>query len=294
MEEMVFDNVDIKPLEVLRSALIPLKNLRSNTGQVPGLPPNPRSIDMVQLQRLKKSIAENPEMLSLYEIKVFPYKGKFVVIGGNQRLLALRGGKYKEVPCKLIPEDSTPEQLRAYLIKENLEFGEYVDEMLSRDWNLNELDDFGMDDVQRLDSITEHPLPEHPAEQPVNEAPVEEEQDDPNNPVRPIEVPTYEPKGKDVSLCELVNTERTDELIAVIDESDMPDDVKQFLTVAAHRHSVFDYHKIAEFYVGASADVQHLMEKSGLVIIDDNDAIRGGYLKLIEQFRQQYKEDDPR
>lgn len=49
---------------------------------------------------------------------------------------------------------------------------------------------------------------------------------------------------------------------------------------AAHRHSVFNYRNIAEFYANANPEVQRLMERSALVIIDINDAIANGFVKL--------------
>ena len=49
---------------------------------------------------------------------------------------------------------------------------------------------------------------------------------------------------------------------------------------AAKRHTIFDYRKIAEYYAYATAEMQRLMERSALVIIDVNDAIANGYAVL--------------
>ena len=45
---------------------------------------------------------------------------------------------------------------------------------------------------------------------------------------------------------------------------------------------VFNYKNIAEYYAHASKEIQELMEKSALVIIDVDDAIANGYVKLSE------------
>jgi hypothetical protein len=55
---------------------------------------------------------------------------------------------------------------------------------------------------------------------------------------------------------------------------------KQFLIEAAKRHTVFNYRNIAEYYANASEEMQRLMEKSALVIIDFDDAIANGYVKM--------------
>lgn len=47
-----------------------------------------------------------------------------------------------------------------------------------------------------------------------------------------------------------------------------------------YRH-ILNYRKrIAEYYANASAEMQDLMERSALVIIDYDDAIKNGYVQL--------------
>ena len=60
----------------------------------------------------------------------------------------------------------------------------------------------------------------------------------------------------------------------------MTDEEKEFLKYAAFRHNVFNYRNIAEYYAHADEEMQALMEKSALVIIDVNDAIANGYATL--------------
>lgn len=54
---------------------------------------------------------------------------------------------------------------------------------------------------------------------------------------------------------------------------------RQFLKDAAGRHNVFNYRNIAEYYAHATPEMQRLMEKSALVIIDVDNAIANGYAK---------------
>jgi hypothetical protein len=57
------------------------------------------------------------------------------------------------------------------------------------------------------------------------------------------------------------------------------------------RHNVFNYEKIADYYSHASPEMQALMERSALVIIDFEKAIELGYVRLCDEIRQQYMEE---
>ena len=53
--------------------------------------------------------------------------------------------------------------------------------------------------------------------------------------------------------------------------------------MAASRHLVFDYSKIADYYSHSNKEMQELMEDSALVIIDFKKAIEDGYVKLTKE-----------
>ena len=76
-----------------------------------------------------------------------------------------------------------------------------------------------------------------------------------------------------------------------IKNSNLSDDEKKFLIFAASRHVVFNYEKIAEYYAHSNKEMQELMEKSALVIIDFEKAIQLGYVKLCDEIRNQYLEE---
>jgi hypothetical protein len=106
-----------------------------------------------------------------------------------------------------------------------------------------------------------------------------------------IEAPIYEPKNKKPHILELCNKTKTQRLMREIDRSSLPVEEKQFLTDAARRHLVFNYEKIADYYAHSSPEMQDLMEKSGLVIIDFDKAIQYGYVRLCEEINKQYLEE---
>lgn len=114
-----------------------------------------------------------------------------------------------------------------------------------------------------------------------------------NNYSRKIEVPIYTPKGDKPALSDLFDEARAKELIAEIDAAELPEDEKEFLRIAARRHTVLNFKRIAEYYAHSAAPVQRLMENSALVIIDFKRAIELGYVKLSEEIAKQYLKDYP-
>lgn len=106
-----------------------------------------------------------------------------------------------------------------------------------------------------------------------------------------IELPNYEPSKSKPHILELYDKTKTDRLIREIEASSLPDEEKKFLIQGAQRHIVFNYEKIADYYAHASKEMQHLMERSALVIIDFEKAVQYGYIKLCEEIRTQYLEE---
>lgn len=123
---------------------IEIRLLRTNSGQIEGLPKNPRKISKENLEKLKKSVQDAPEMLQLRELIVVENGDEFVVIAGNQRLEAAKAVGMKSVPCKVLPADTDPAKLREYAIKDNLPFGEDDWEVIASDWDTSELEEWGM------------------------------------------------------------------------------------------------------------------------------------------------------
>lgn len=136
---------------------IPLSKLSPNTGQIAGLPKNPRFIRDDRYEALQRSIAELPEMLELRELLVFPHENKYVVIAGNMRYRAMKDAGYKEAPCKVLPADMPPEKLREITIKDNVGYGNDDTEELRTSWDLEELKSWGMElpdwNVENLDDF---------------------------------------------------------------------------------------------------------------------------------------------
>jgi ParB-like chromosome segregation protein Spo0J len=129
----------------VESNLISLQKIKHNTGQIEGLPKNPRLIKNEKYAKLVKSIQEDPEMLDLRELIVYPLKGYFITIAGNMRLSVMEELNYKKAPCKVLPATTPIEKLKAYSIKDNLGYGEWDWDVLANEWDQEQLVEWGMD-----------------------------------------------------------------------------------------------------------------------------------------------------
>lgn len=134
-----------KRMTSINTTILQIASLAKNDGQIEGLPANPRFIKDEKFAKLKASIQENPEMLALRELLVYQQGKQYVIIGGNMRYEAMRELGYTEAPCKVIPADATTEQLRAYTLKDNSGYGEWDWDLLSNQWDMEELDAAGID-----------------------------------------------------------------------------------------------------------------------------------------------------
>lgn len=128
----------------MEQQIIDISRLHSNDGQVAGLPANPRSITDEKFELLKKSISDNPEMLSLREVVAYDNNGELVVIMGNMRLRALRELGHKNIPTKILPQDTTIDKLKAYSVIDNSGFGKWDWDMLANEWDEKQLTDWGV------------------------------------------------------------------------------------------------------------------------------------------------------
>ena len=123
---------------------IKLTDLVLNEGQIAGLPTNPRQWTKTELDKLKKSLNETPELLEARGILVYPWEGKYLVLGGNMRLSALKALKAKDAPCIVFPEDTPIDKLKEVVIKDNGSFGEWDYETLGNQWDDLPLGDWGV------------------------------------------------------------------------------------------------------------------------------------------------------
>jgi hypothetical protein len=202
------------------------------------------------------------------------------IIAGHGRVLAARKLNLTEVPCIRL-RGLTEAQKRAYVIADNkiaLNAG-WDEKLLSLE--LKELGELGIESESVGFSNSEIKA--------LSLKDINLQREEPYT--RKIEAPKYEPSGEKPSVDLLSNREKTKALIEEIKASLVTDEEKSFLISAAERHTIFDFREIANYYAYANSEMQLLMEKSALVIIDFDKAIENGYILLTKNIMEQYKKD---
>ena len=181
-----------------------------------------------------------------------------VIIAGHTRLKAAKKLGIKEVPVVYV-DDLNEEQAKAFRLADNKtgEFAEWDTALLEQELaEILDLDmslfGFGEDSTLADDLIDDKYT-------------------------LAVNIPQYEITGECPSFSDMLDTDKSKELIAEIEQSGVSEDEKTFLIAAAQRHNVFNYRNIAEYYAHATPEMQQLMEKSALVIIDVDNAIANGY-----------------
>jgi len=102
---------------------------------------NPRFISDKKFNKLVQSIKDFPQMLEKRPLVV---DENMVVLGGNMRLKALQKAGIKEIPID-IAEGWTDEQKKAFIIKDNVGFGEWDFDILANEWDTEKLNEWGLD-----------------------------------------------------------------------------------------------------------------------------------------------------
>ena len=104
-------------------------------------PNNPRLIKDHKFKQLVKSIQDFPQMLELRPIVIDENN---MVLGGNMRLKACLEAGLTDVPV-IHSNNLTEAQKKEFIIKDNISFGEHDFDILANEWNIIELDEWGLD-----------------------------------------------------------------------------------------------------------------------------------------------------
>ena len=136
----------------MKTQTVPINEVKSN-------PNNPRIIKDDKFKKLVASIKELPQMLELRPIVV---NEDMIVLGGNMRLKACKEAGLKEIPI-IKASELNEEQQRAFIIKDNVGFGEWDWDALANEWDAEQLEEWGLDvpnmDADELDDLSEQIQP---------------------------------------------------------------------------------------------------------------------------------------
>lgn len=119
----------------------PIETVSMKIADVKKNPNNPRIIKDAKFINLVNSIKEFPEMLNVRPIVL---NKDHVIIGGNMRFQAAMAAGLTEIPA-IIAYHFTDKQEAEFVVKDNLNFGEWDYDKLANDFNVEELVDWGMD-----------------------------------------------------------------------------------------------------------------------------------------------------
>lgn len=107
-------------------------------------PNNPQKWTDGEIEKLKNSIKQFPKMLSLRPLVYNPETG--FVLGGNKRLVCLRELGFDELPDNWTKSASelTAEEMERFVVQDNVQTGEWDFEILAENWDIEELEDWGV------------------------------------------------------------------------------------------------------------------------------------------------------
>jgi site-specific DNA-methyltransferase (adenine-specific) len=137
------DNTEIVVEIQWHEAMLPLKELRP-------FERNPRTITEAQFRKLKESLLEDG-----YHSRIKVTRD-FRVIGGHQRLRALKELGYVDIPVLVPSREIDDETFKRVLLRDNHSNGMFDMDMLSNDYDLEFLRDMGLHDVMDIPTIEQN------------------------------------------------------------------------------------------------------------------------------------------
>jgi hypothetical protein len=222
-------------------------------------PYNPRQSNAEQEKQLKSSL----EKFGVVEPIIFNKQTGFIV-GGHFRIRELKKLGYKEIECVIVDLNEADE--KELNIRLNANTGSWDWDDLANNWDEEQLIDWGLN-IPNFDNIENETIEEKYTNK--------------------IEIPIYEPSDKKPNISELYNLDKYNELITKINSlTSITKEQKEFLQFAATRHIIFNYQITADYYAHSNSEIQDLMEKSALVIIDFNKSIENGFVKMSKEINK--------
>jgi len=125
---------------------------------------NPRFIKDDKFKKLLASIKDFPKMM---ELRPIVYDTDGTILGGNMRYRALTELGYKDIPDTWAKRaaELTDDEKRRFIIEDNVGFGDWDMESLADQWDLEELEAWGVDlpddwgsdviDIEEVDEFNE-------------------------------------------------------------------------------------------------------------------------------------------
>lgn len=229
-------------------------------------PENPRVIKDAQFKKLVNSIKEFPEMLKLRPL-VIDNDGK--IIGGNMRFKACKEIGLKDVYI-IKAKNLSEKQIKQFIIKDNVNFGEWDWDSLANEWDIKHLEDWAVNvptikNTELLSGLEYKPL-------------------------------YYEPKEiPNINLEDCIDLKKYNEKVKCLDEFNLNKKQKEILKMFAYRFIKIDFENVANYYYfNANEEEQKAIERLRLVLTDNglNGFIQDDLIKLLSFTDNEFFNDD--
>jgi len=226
-------------------------------------PDNPRLIKDNKFKKLVQSIKEFPEMLEKRPIVV---DENMMILGGNMRFKASQELGLKELYV-IKAEGWNDEQKKQFVIKDNTNFGQWDYDLLANEWNIQNLDDWGVSvptikNTELLSNLKYKSM-------------------------------YYEPKKiDDINLEDCIDLDKYNQKIKALDDYNISDSFKNTLTKFAYRFIKIDFEFVANYYYfQASDEEKKAIERLRLVLTDDgvDGFIQDDLLRILSVTDQDLK-----
>lgn len=132
-------------VELVQSIKVDINLVDNNDGQIDGVKRNPREMTEMEFKKLKKSLSRNPDFTAISELKLYKVGERYITIGGNMRLRAMKDLGWQYVIGKLIPEGTPVERLNEYILLDNANFGKWDFDALANEWSAELLADMNIE-----------------------------------------------------------------------------------------------------------------------------------------------------
>tara|TARA_R110002020_G_scaffold240377_1_gene453239 strand:+ start:14226 stop:14966 length:741 start_codon:yes stop_codon:yes gene_type:complete len=243
--------------------------IKVKTYKIKNNPNNPRLIKDKKFYKLVDSIREFPEMLEKRPIVCCSEDDHFVVLGGNMRLKACDHLNIKEIPV-LLADEWDQKQKDDFIIKDNVSLGEWDFDALANEWDLDDLEKFGVNvptikHTEMLSGLRYEPL-------------------------------YYEPKKiPNIKLSDCVDLDKYNKKVAALDEYNISKEMKKILKLFAYRFIKIDFESVANYYhFNADDEEKKAIERLRLVLTDDglNGFIEDDLIKILQYTEEGFNNYD--
>lgn len=125
-------------MRVSKITRVAVDRLRINEGQLDWLPKNPRTWTQTDIDRMVRSMEEDPDFAEVRPVLAVPGEGKELIVFAHNLLTKaaqVRGDRDLPVAIYQPETEEDQETIRRLAIKDNGSFGSWDTDLLANEWN---------------------------------------------------------------------------------------------------------------------------------------------------------------